>query len=80
MGKGRVDLFLGGETGLSETAEWSVTGSQAEAEFGAKVDLLAEMDAVARALDPRVVQVSAGLASREIIPRFSRASEISGKL
>jgi len=35
----------------------------AEAEFPAKVDLLQEIDAVARALDPRVVQVSATLAA-----------------
>ncbi|MGR3434804.1 MAG: TldD/PmbA family protein, partial [Shimia sp.] len=35
----------------------------AGAPFGAKVDLLAEIDAFARGLDPRVVQVSASLAA-----------------
>ncbi|MBB3712867.1 TldD protein [Limimaricola variabilis] len=33
------------------------------ASFGAKVDILREIDAVARALDPRVVQVTASLAA-----------------
>jgi len=35
----------------------------ADAEFGVKIDTLGEIDAFARALDPRVVQVSASLAA-----------------
>lgn len=42
---------------------YSDQNPMADAEFGPKVSLLAEIDAYARALDPRVVQVSVSLAA-----------------
>jgi TldD protein len=53
----------------------------AGAEFGVKLDTLAEIDAFARALDPRVVQVSASMAAShqevEILrPEGTRVSDV----
>jgi TldD protein len=53
----------------------------ADAEFGVKLDTLREIDAFARALDPRVVQVSASLAAshQEVVilrPEGTRVTDI----
>jgi TldD protein len=53
----------------------------ADAEFGVKIETLREIDAFARALDPRVVQVSASLAAshQEVVilrPDGARVSDI----
>ena len=47
----------------TNTRLYSDVDPMSQASFPAKIDLLREMDAFARALDPRVVQVSASLAT-----------------
>jgi TldD protein len=85
---GTVRLAVGGGGGVmapppprTNTRLYGDSDPMAEASFAAKLDVLKEIDAYARSLDPRVVQVSATLSAglQEVVilrPEGTRYSDI----
>lgn len=76
-GGARVAAFLGGPVPVKQ-ALYTPLHPLAEGQFGDRAALLGEIDAFARALDPRVVQVNATLHSQWQVIQIMRPSALAG--